>query len=94
MDISFLGILTIVAYQIMITEKLPQIDYMTLMSVFLYLSLLSMAAGVVVNLYVSHLDRQGLMAQGDNFDRRCRWAFPTTYLSLNAAAGIYFFLFK
>jgi hypothetical protein len=94
MDISFLGILTIVAYQIMITENLPRIDYMTLMSVFLYLSLLSMAAGVVVNLYVSHLDRQGRVTQGDNFDRRCRWVFPATYLGLNAVSGIYFFLIR
>jgi hypothetical protein len=94
MDISFLGILTIVAYQIMITENLPRIDYMTLMSVFLYLSLLSMAAGVVVNLYVSHLDRLGRVTQGDNFDRRCRWVFPATYLGLNAVSGIYFFLVK
>ena len=94
MDISFLGILTIVAYQIMISEILPRIDYLTLMSAFLYLSLMSMAAGVVVNLYVSHLDHLGRVTEGDNFDRRCRWVFPTTYLGLCLILGTYFLLYK
>ncbi len=94
MDISFLGILTIVAYQIMISEILPRIDYLTFMSAFLYLSLMSMAAGVVVNLYVSHLDQLGRVTEGDNFDRRCRWVFPATYLGLNLISGIYFLLYK
>ena len=94
MDISFLGILTIVAYQIMISGILPRIDYWTLMSVFLYLSLTSMAAGVVVNLYVSHLDRLGRVMEGNIIDRRCRWLFPATYFSLNLVSAIYFLLFK
>jgi len=94
MDISFLGILTIVAYQIMISGILPRIDYWTLMSVFLYLSLTSMAAGVVVNLYVSHLDRVGRAMEGNMVDRRCRWLFPAAYFSLNLISAIYFLLYK
>jgi len=94
MDISFLGILTIVAYQIMISEILPRIDYWTLMSAFLYLSLMSMAAGVVVNLYVSHLDRLGQVSDGNTIDQRCRWLFPATYFSLNLVSAIYFLLFR
>ena len=56
MDISFVGILTVVAYQVMIGEILARIDYLTLMSTFLYLSFISLAVGVFVNLYVAHLD--------------------------------------
>lgn len=94
MDISFIGILTVVAYQIMISEILPRIDYLTLMSVFLYLSFLSMAAGVVVNLYVSRLDNQGRYTEGDNFDLRCRWVFPAAYFGFILISGAYFILLR
>lgn len=94
MDISFVGILTVVAYQIMISEILPRIDYLTLMSTFLYLSFLSMAAGVVVNLYVAHLDGIGKITEGDRFDRRCRWLFPTAYSSLIMVASVVFIFFR
>lgn len=94
MDISFVGILTVVAYQIMISENLPRIDYLTLMSTFLYLSLLSMAAGVVVNLYVAHLDDIGKIAEGDVVDRRCRWLFPALYIGFIVTATTFFVFFK
>ncbi len=94
MDISFVGILTVVAYQIMISANLPRIDYLTLMSTFLYLSLLSMAAGVVVNLYVAHLDDIGKIAEGDAVDRRCRWLFPLVYMGLTMAAAVFFIVFR
>ena len=94
MDISFVGILTVVAYQIMISANLPRIDYLTLMSTFLYLSFLSMAAGVVINLHVAHLDHAGRTADGDMIDRRCRWLFPTAYVGLIMAATVYFIYFK
>jgi hypothetical protein len=94
MDISFVGILTVVAYQIMISGTLPRIDYLTLMSTFLYLSFISMAAGVAVNLYVAHLDSLGKVAEGNMFDRRCRWLFPLAYISLNLVAAGFFILFN
>lgn len=92
MDISFVGILTVVAYQIMIGETLPRIDYLTLMSTFLYLSFISLAAGVVVNLYVAHLDNRGKVAEGNKVDRLCRWLFPAAYISLNVLGAGFFIL--
>ena len=38
MDISFVGILTVVAFQILISEQLPRIAYFTFMSTFLYIN--------------------------------------------------------
>jgi hypothetical protein len=91
MDISFIGILTVVAYQIMVSGFLPRISYPTLMSAFLYISFLTLCAAVVVNLRVGHLDRSGRRAQGDRVDRRCRWAFPLGYgVAVLLAAGYYF----
>jgi hypothetical protein len=91
MDISFIGILTIVAYQIMISEHMPRIPYITLMAVFLYLSFAVLIASVVVNLVVGRLDRTGQKARGDRIDHHCRWIFPLVYVGLNVLAAALFF---
>ena len=92
MDISFVGILTAVAYQIMISSVLPQISYFTWMGAFIYISFLLMCGTVVVNLRVGRLDRTGRDDIGEIVDRRCRWLFPLAYVSLLALATLYFFL--
>jgi len=81
-SISFIGILTVVAYQLVLREILPSISYFTLMNAFLNISFLIMCATVIINLRVSFLDRQGKSAEGDQLDRRCRWIFPLTYFGL------------
>jgi hypothetical protein len=93
MDISFIGILTVVAFQIMVSGNLPRIAYFTLMDAFLYLNLLVLAASVVVNLVVGRFDRTHRAEVGDRIDRVCRWAFPVAYLGTNALAGAYFLVF-
>jgi len=85
-NVSFIGILTVVAYQIVLSDILPQSSYFTLINAFLNVSLLLMCATVVVNLVVGHLDRRGRNEVGDRIDRRCRWVFPAVYLALNGVA--------
>jgi len=93
MDISFIGILAVVAFQMVVSNILPRISYLTLMSTFLFLNYLILFASVVVNLVVGHLDRSGRAILGDRVDRTCRWAFPSAYVALNLVAGAYFFVF-
>ena len=81
-SVSFIGILTVVSYQIILSEILPRISYMTLMNGFLNMSFFVMCGTVVVNLWVGALDKQGKAAAGDRIDRRCRWIFPLVYLGL------------
>ena len=81
-NVSFIGILTAVAYQIVVSEILPHISYMTFMNGFLNLSFFIMCATVVINLVVGALDRQGRAEAGDLLDRRCRSIFPITYFGL------------
>ena len=81
-SVSFIGILTSVAYQIVVSEIQPDIAYMTLMHGFLNLSFLIMCATVVINLTVGAVDRAGKVETGDLIDRRCRWIFPVTYFGL------------
>jgi hypothetical protein len=82
LSVSFIGILTGVAYQLMLSEQLPRISYVTLMHGFLTLSFLTMCATVVINVLVGTLDQRGKFELGDRVDRRCRWIFPFTYFGL------------
>ena len=81
-SVSFIGILTGVTYQIVMSDKLPSISYATLMHGFLNLSFLIMCATVVINLVVGALDKRGKYELADRIDRHCRWGFPLAYFVL------------
>lgn len=81
-NVSFIGILTGVAYILVTSDQLPHISYVTLMHGFLNLSFLTMCATVVINLVVGGLDKQGKFELGDRIDRACRWIFPLAYFVL------------
>jgi len=81
-SVSFIGILTGVTYQIVMSDKLPSISYVTLMHGFLNLSFLIMCATVVINLAVGELDKRGKSELADRLDHHCRWGFPLAYFGL------------
>jgi hypothetical protein len=81
-SVSFIGILTVVAYQFVLTDILPRIAYLTLMNGFLNVSFFVMCASVLASLWVGWLDRHGQTATGDRIDQRCRWVFPLLYFGL------------
>ena len=79
-SVSFIGILTVVTYQVILSEILPRISYTTLINDgFLSFSFFTMCMTVVVNLRVGYLDRNGMSKDGDRLDHRCRWMFPVIY---------------
>ena len=79
-SVSFIGILTAVTYQVVLSEILPRISYVTLINDgFLAISFLIMSMTVIVNLRVGYLDRHGKSETGDRLDYRCRWMFPLIY---------------
>ena len=92
MSISFVGILTVVAFQIVVSDMLPRIPYFTILSSFLLISYLTLVAGVIVNLRVGALDRRGDRPVGNRLDRICRWLFPLGYLSAIALMVAYYFI--
>ncbi len=81
-SVSFIGILTVVAYQMVLSEIFPSISYVTLMNGFLNISFFIMCASVIVNLRVSYFDRQGKAEEGNRLDHLCRWMFPMIYFGL------------
>ncbi|MBW2270979.1 MAG: hypothetical protein JRH16_20675 [Deltaproteobacteria bacterium] len=94
-SVSFIGILTVVTYQIVLSETLPRIAYLTLMNGFLNTCFFIMCASVFVNLWVGRLDRRGESERGDKIDQRCRWIFPAVYLGLLLLMGVLaFFVFE
>jgi hypothetical protein len=94
-NVSFVGILTGVAYQLVMSENLPKISYATLIHGFLNLSFLTMCATVGINLAVGAMDKQGKHEIGDRIDRRCRWIFPLIYFGLIFVMfGVAFLFFR
>jgi len=91
-NVSFVGILTAVAYQIVVGDIMPKISYFTLMNGFLNFSFWVMCATVVINLVVGACDQRGNVARGDLIDRRCRYVFPLVYFSLLILAVVVAFL--
>jgi neurotransmitter-gated ion-channel len=92
MDISFIGILTVVAYQIMSSESLPKISYITVLMSFMIISFLMMCASIVINLRVAALDNSSRQMQGDRVDKLCRVWFPVSYVVLNLLVGSYVYM--
>ena len=79
-SVSFIGILTAVTYQVILSEILPRISYVTLINDgFLGVSFFIMTMTIIVNLRVGYLDRLGLHEAGDRLDRLCKWLFPGFY---------------
>jgi hypothetical protein len=94
MSVSFVGLLTAVAYQAMISDIMPHISYITFINAFVSLSFLLMSATAGINLVVCLCDRHGHFEKGDVIDRRCRWIFPITHVSLILLAFlVLFFLY-
>ena len=92
MAIAFVGILTVVAFQIVVSDMLPRIPYFTILSSFLLISYLTLVAGVIVNLRVGALDRRGDQAAGNRLDKICRWLFPLGYASALALMVGYYLI--
>ncbi len=89
-SVSFVGILTSVAYQFVVADIMPQVAYVTLLDVFLNVSFLVMCATVVVNLLVGACDRAGRSDAGDRIDHQCRWIFPLVYVGLVGSSTLAF----
>jgi len=92
-SVSFIGILTAVTYQVILSEILPRISYATLFHEgFLGVSFIIMCMTVIVNLRVGYLDRHGMSETGDRLDHRCRWVFPVVYFGVLLVVALTAFL--
>jgi hypothetical protein len=79
LGVSFVGILSVVAYYFVVLESVPSIPYLTLMDAFMITTFFVLAGTVVVSFVVDRLNRADEEARGDRLDAICRWAFPLGY---------------
>jgi len=94
MSVSFVGLLTAVAYQAMLSDFMPHISYVTFVNAFVSISFILMSATAGVNLLVCLCDRHGHFEKGDLVDRRCRWLFPLAhFLCILTAFLVLFFYY-
>lgn len=92
-NISFIGILTAVAFQAMASDILPHISYITLIHGFINISFFFMCATAVINLIVGWHDKQGDFKRGDLIDYRCRKIVPLAYFGVLAIVLVIAFVF-
>ena len=82
LSVSFVGILTAVAYQNVVSDLLPHVSEVTLTHAFLNVCTVLMSATVVINLWVGVCEKRGDSALGERIDRRSRRVFPMAFLGL------------
>jgi hypothetical protein len=90
-NITFIGILTVVAYYFVIIDFIPSVSYLTLMDGFIVATFLILAAGVVLAIFMEGIRRRGRRQLGHRVDRICRWAFPLTYVLTAFLLSVLFF---
>jgi len=90
-NISFIGILSVVAYYLVIQNSVPKINYLTLIDAFILLTFVILAASVVVSIAVDKYNLAGRKEAGDRIDYISRWAFPSAYITISGLLGIIFF---
>lgn len=89
-NVSFVGILSVVAYYFVVQDSIPQIHYLTMMDAFMIATFVILAATVVISFVVNGLNRSDRKDVGDRVDRICRWAFPVGYTTISGLIYLYF----
>ena len=93
LNISFIGVLTIVAYQFVVIDNMPRMAYLTFTDSLLLISFLITSATIPQSLLLRRLIRKGRKAAADRIDRACRWAFPLGYALTTAGILAFYRLF-
>ena len=91
-NISFIGILSVVAYYFVIQDNIPSISYFTLIDSFIIVTFFILAASVLISVSVDKLNKSDRVSLGDRIDRVARWAFPIFYFSVTLLITVIFFL--
>jgi hypothetical protein len=81
LNVSFIGILTIVAYQFLIDGTMPRISYFTFTDTVLLYSFLVMCIAIVESLILYSLCKAGHREAAEKVDRAAQVAFPIIYFA-------------
>lgn len=93
LNISFIGVLTIVAYQFVLVENMPRMSYLTFLDAVLISSFMMMTMTVPQSLLIHSLVRKGKQRWARTIDRTSRWAFPAVYFLILATVARWYGIF-
>jgi hypothetical protein len=79
-NITFIGILSVVAYYFVFLDVVPEASYLTLVDAFILATFLVLAANVVLFVWADSIEQSGDHDKAKRLDCICRWAFPLGYL--------------
>jgi hypothetical protein len=91
LNVAFIGILTIVAYQFLLDGNMPRISYFTFTDAVLLFSFMVMCLCIYESLLVNSLWKRGHRDMAELIDRAALWAFPVVYV-LGLAINFMYFL--
>lgn len=91
-NVSFIGILSVVAYYFVIQDSIPSISYITLIDCFMIVTFFILAASVIITLIVDKQNKSERVHVGDKIDLIARWAFPSFYISVSLLITLIFHL--
>jgi hypothetical protein len=90
LNVAFIGILTIVAYQFLIEGSMPRISYFTFTDTVLLYSFVVMCLSVLESLVLTSMCKAGHKAAAQRVDHVARWAFPLIYFTGLVASYFYY----
>jgi hypothetical protein len=90
LNVAFVGVLTIVAYQFVVIDNMPRMSYLTLTDVILLISFVTMSLTIPQSLVIYGLVRKGEVQKAQRIDHISRWAFPFIYMALLAVVVMWY----
>lgn len=90
LNIAFIGILTIVAYQFLIDSSMPRVSYFTFTDTVLLFSFMVMCLSIFESLVLHALCRAGRKATAERVDYYAQWAFPVIYFTGLIVSYVYY----
>jgi len=89
MQVSIKCVLSVIAFNFVISEQLPRTGYLTVLDYWVLLSYIFVAAGTFENVVAHRLVRAGREGAADRVDHWSRVLFPATYVLLNALVFVH-----
>jgi hypothetical protein len=90
LNLAFIGVLTIIAYQFMIDGTMPRIAYFTFTDTVLLYSFVVMCLAIFQSLFVYSLYRAGQKPLAERIDLFAQWVFPFVYFAGLVLAYVYY----
>ena len=90
LNLAFIGVLTIVAYQFLIDGTMPRISYFTFTDAVLLYSFVIMCVAIFESLIVYSLYRAGHKPVAERIDLIAQWVFPVVYFAGLTVSYLYY----